>query len=172
MDAYIMIEHLKCMFEEQARQERFDTSKALYACKQGDRDPIGPHVLKMIGYMEYLVTLGSAIGLEARIDQILQSLNNNYAQFIMNYNMNEIDKTPTELLAMLKTVETNIQKASPAPIMMVNKGSAKGKGKWKGKKRMGSKSTAAFKTAPKQALKPGGGVAKGDTCHYCKKPCH
>ena len=33
MDAYSMIEHLQRMFEGQARQERFDTSKALYSCK-------------------------------------------------------------------------------------------------------------------------------------------
>ena len=46
----------------------------------------------------------------------------------MNYNMNEIDKTPTELLAMLKTAETNIQKASSASIMMVSKGNAKEQG--------------------------------------------
>ncbi|MGI4673393.1 hypothetical protein ACR2XN_28420, partial [Klebsiella pneumoniae] len=72
------------------------------------------------------------------IDLILQSLNSSYAQFVMNYNMNEIDKTPTELLAMLKTAETNIQKGSPAPIMMVNKGKAKENGKWKGKKKIGS----------------------------------
>ncbi|XP_074336987.1 uncharacterized protein LOC141674165 [Apium graveolens] len=108
MDDYVMIEHLKRMFEGQAHQERFDTSKALYACKHGDHDLVGPHVMKMIGYMEYLATMGSAIGPEAQTDLILQYLNNNYAQFVMNYNMNEIDKTPTELLAMLKTVETNI----------------------------------------------------------------
>ncbi|XP_074328243.1 uncharacterized protein LOC141666132 [Apium graveolens] len=172
MDAYVIIENLKRMFEGHAHQERFNTSKDLYACKQGDRDPVRPHVLKMIGYMEYLATLGSAIGPEAQIDLILQSLNSNYAQFVMNYNMNKIDKAPTELLAMLKTVETNIQKASPSPIMMVNTGSAKGKGKWKGKKRMGSKPAVTPKTAPKQSLNPGGGVAKGDTCHYCKKLGH
>ena len=126
----------------------------------------------MIGYMEYLATLGSALGTEAQIDLILQSLNNNYAQFVMNYNMNEIDKTPTELLAMLKTAETNIQKAPPAPIMMVNKGSAKGKGKWNSKKRIGSKSNAKPKPTPKGALKPGGGVAKSDKCHFCNKPGH
>ncbi|KAL8102522.1 hypothetical protein AgCh_027138 [Apium graveolens] len=138
----------------------------------GDRDLVGPRVLKMIGYMKYLATLGSTIGLEAQIDPILQTLNINYAQFVMNYNMNEIEKTPTELLAMLKTVETNIQKASPAPIMMVNKGSGKGKGERKGKKRMRSKSAATPKTAPKQDSKPGGGVAKGDTYHYYKNPGH
>ncbi|XP_074337000.1 uncharacterized protein LOC141674178 [Apium graveolens] len=138
MDAYVIIEHLKRMFEGHARQDRFNTSKDFYTFKQGECDSVGPPVLKMIGYMEYLATLGSAISPEAQIDLILQYLNDNYAQLLMNYNMNEIDKTPTELLAMLKTVETNIQKASHAPIMM--------------------------------ALKPRGGAANGDTCHYCKKP--
>ncbi|KAK1388255.1 hypothetical protein POM88_016433 [Heracleum sosnowskyi] len=175
MDAYDMIEHLKRMFEGQDRQERFDVSKALYACKQGNRDPVGPHVLKMIGYMETLENLGFPVLPEHQADLILQSLNNNYTQFFINYIMSEIDKTPTELLALLRTAETNMSKANPAPIMMVNKGNAKGKGKWKGKKKIGSKS-ANLKPAFKRALKPTGGVAKGaakgDICHFCKKPGH
>ena len=77
----------------------------------------------------------------------------------MNYNMNEIDKTPTELLAMLKTTETNIQKASPAFIMMVNKGNAKGQGKWKGNNIIRSKH-ANPKPSVNKAWKPTRGVAK------------
>ncbi|XP_074331827.1 uncharacterized protein LOC141668706 [Apium graveolens] len=115
MDAYIMIEHLKRMFEGEARQERFDTSKALYACKQGDRDPVGPHVLKMIGYMEYLATPCFAIVPKTQIDLILQYLNNNYAQFVMNYNMNEIEKTPTELLVMLKLLRPKFRRRPLLP---------------------------------------------------------
>ena len=76
---------------------------------------------------------------------------------------------------MLRTVETNIKKADPTSIMMVNKGNATGKGKCKGKKKIGSKYVANPKPGPKKALKPKGGVekakAKGD-CHYCKKPGH
>jgi len=34
----------------------------------------------------------------------MNSLNNKFAQFVMNYNMNEFDKTPTELLAMLRNM--------------------------------------------------------------------
>ncbi|KAL8155257.1 hypothetical protein AgCh_000580 [Apium graveolens] len=81
----------------------------------------------MIGYIEYLAKFSAPIAMEHQIDLILQYLNNSYSQFVMNYNINEIDKNLTELLAMLKTVETNIQKASPAPMLMVNKGKAKGK---------------------------------------------
>ena len=90
----------------------------------------------------------------------------------MNYNLNEIDKTPAELLGMLRTVEANIQKAAPAPILMVNNGDARGKGKWKGnKKRIGSKSDANPESAPIKAKKPKGGVEKGE-CHFCGKPGH
>ncbi|KAL8120318.1 hypothetical protein AgCh_017476 [Apium graveolens] len=86
--------------------------------------------------------------------------------------MNEFDKTPTELLHMLRTYETNMKAAEPAPIMMVeNKGKAKGKGKWKDKKKIGSDSTPKLKSGHKQALKPKGGVAKGE-CHYCKNAGH
>lgn len=127
IDSYEMIEHTKPMFEGKSCQERFDTSKLLYACKPGEKYKVRPHVLKMIGYMEYLTTLGSAIGWEAKIDLISQSLNNNYPQFVMNYNMNEINKIPTELLAILKNVETNIQKASPTTIMIVKRGAPKGR---------------------------------------------
>ena len=102
----------------------------------------------------------------------MNSLNNKFTQFVINYNMNEFDKTPTELLAMLRTYETNMKTVEPASILMVgNKGKAKGKGKWKGKKKTGSDSTPKPKSGPKQALKLKGGVAKGE-CHYCKKTGH
>ena len=58
MDAYIMNEKLKRMFEGQALQERFDRSIALYACKQDDRDPVGAYVLKMIGIVSALIFFG------------------------------------------------------------------------------------------------------------------
>ena len=172
MDAYTINEHLQSMFASQTRQERFNTSKSLFNCKQGASEPVGPHVLKMIGYIEYLETLGFPIGPETGIDLIMNSLNNKFTQFVVNYNMNEFDKTPTELLHMLRTYETNMKTAEPAPILMVgNKGKAKGKGKWKGKKKIGSDSTPKPKSGPKLALKPKGGVAKGE-CHYCKKAGH
>ncbi|KAL8114349.1 hypothetical protein AgCh_021270 [Apium graveolens] len=172
MDAYTINEHLQSMFASQTRQERFNTSKSLFNCKQGASEPVGPHVLKMIGYIEYLETLGFPIGPETGIDLIMNSLNNKFTQFVVNYNMNEFEKTPAELLDMLRTYETNMKTAKPAPILMVgNKGKAKGKGKWKGKKKIGSDSTPKPKSGPKQALKPKGGVAKGE-CHYCKKDGH
>src|SRR4051812_49257514 len=108
MNAYDMIVHLKKVYSEQARQERYDVSKAMFGCKLAEGSPVGAHVLKMIGYVENLDRLGFSLGQELATDLILQSLPGSYKQFIMNYNMNETDKTLPELLSMLRTAEQSI----------------------------------------------------------------
>ena len=47
MEAFDMMVHLKGMFQEQARQERFTTTKALNACKMTPGTSVSAHVLKM-----------------------------------------------------------------------------------------------------------------------------
>ena len=91
--------------------------------------PVGAHVLKMIGYIENLKRLGFPLGQELVTDLILQSLLESYSQFVMNYNMNEMEKTLPELLRMLRTAELNLKKPKPSSIMMVRKGKGKRKGK-------------------------------------------
>ena len=167
MDAYDMVVHLKKLYQGQARQERFDVSKALFQCKMAEGSPVGAHVLKMIGYVENLERLGFPLSQELATDLVLQSLPQSYGQFVMNYNMNEIDKPLPELLSMLRTAEQNLQKTKPETIMMVQKG----KGKGKGKKKKDSKSKG--KPKPKNAaLKPKGGVAKECKCFHCGETGH
>ena len=48
-EAFDMMVHLKGMFQEQARQERFTTTKALNACKMTPSTSVSTHVLKMKG---------------------------------------------------------------------------------------------------------------------------
>ena len=74
MDAYDMVVHLKKLYQGQARQERFDSSKALFQCKMAEGSPVGAHVLKMIGYVENLERLGFPLSQELAIDLVLQSL--------------------------------------------------------------------------------------------------
>ena len=166
MGAFDMIEHLKMLFQEQARHERFETSKALFQCKMSEGSPVGPHVLKMIGYIENLENLGFALQKELAIDVVLQSLPESYSQFVMNYNMNDLDKSLPELLNMLRTAEQNLKKAKP--ILMVQKGKGKGKANKK-KDKANGKSNASSSSA---ALKPKGGVAKEGECFHCKQPGH
>ena len=51
MKAFDMMVHFKGMFQEQARQERFTTTKALNACKMTPSASVSAHMLKMKGHM-------------------------------------------------------------------------------------------------------------------------
>ncbi|KAG8499027.1 hypothetical protein CXB51_005408 [Gossypium anomalum] len=164
MVAYDMIEHLKELYQGQARQERFDISKALFQCKLAEGSPVGLHVLKMIGYIESLSKLGFPLSQELATDVILQSLPDSYSQFVLNFNMNEIDKTLPQLLSMLRTAEGNMKNVGPKPILMVRNNKGKGKAKvptkpkGKGKPNLGN---------GKATLKPKSGVSKeGNYFHY------
>ena len=127
---------------------------------------VSAHVLKMKGNIEHLDRLGFPLSQELATDLILNSLPDSYGQFVMNYNMNEMDKSISELHMMLKTVEQNI-KSKPGHVLMVqnvkgfkNKGKGKGKGKVKGK----GKSNAQ----PKPKAK----APKEDVCFFCNEPGH
>nr|GEU56004.1 hypothetical protein [Tanacetum cinerariifolium] len=67
--AYDMIQELKTMFEEQAKQEQFKTVKAFHACKQEDGRSVSPYFLKMKGYLDSLERLGCPIPKELGIQK-------------------------------------------------------------------------------------------------------
>ena len=75
----------------------------------------------MIGYIESLQRLGTPLNDELAIDVILQSLPASFEPFTMNYHMNGLNKTLTELHGMLKTTEVSLRKA-PSHVMTVQKG--------------------------------------------------
>ena len=123
MEPYDMISNLKEMFQQQARQERYETTKALHSCKMAEGTSVSAHVLKMKGYIEHIDRLRFPLSQELATDLILNSLPDSYGQFVMNYNMNEMDKSISELHTMLKTAEQNI-KSKPGHVLMVQNGKA------------------------------------------------
>jgi hypothetical protein len=142
VDTYTMIQGLCGIFEnDQARAERYNISKALFACKLAEGRPVNSCVIKMMGYIETLTMLGCKIKDDLSTDVILQSLPVRYESFIMNFYMNGTEKTVVELRGMLKTAEDGIKK-NPNHVMMVQKekkkeevldasqGQRQGKGFW------------------------------------------
>ena len=97
MEAYELGEHLKEAFQQQVRQERFETTRALHSCKMAEGASVSTHVLKMKGYIDHLDRLGFPLSLELATDLILNSLPDSYDQFVMNYNMNNMEKSIAEL---------------------------------------------------------------------------
>jgi hypothetical protein len=96
------------MFENQARAERYNISKALFACKLARGSPVSPHVIKMMGYIDMLTKLGCKIKDDLTTDVILHSLRTIYESFIMNFHMNGTENTVAELHGMLKIAEDSI----------------------------------------------------------------
>ncbi|XP_071708530.1 uncharacterized protein [Rutidosis leptorrhynchoides] len=104
-DAFEMLKQLKEMFQQQAWKQHFETVRALHACKMAEGTSVSSYVLKMKSYIHQLERLGSSIGPELAIDLILNSLPKSYDQFVLNYNMNNWEKSISELHLMLKTSE-------------------------------------------------------------------
>ncbi|KAK9024987.1 hypothetical protein V6N11_064888 [Hibiscus sabdariffa] len=154
MVAYEMIQNLKEIYEGQARQERCETSKALFQCKVTEGTPVGAHVIKMMGYVQTLEKLGFPLKNELATDLILQSLPCSFKPFILNFNMNEINKTLPQLLGMLRTAESDMKKDGSKSILLVRE--AKGNGKRVAK----SKGSGKTKAKGKNVLKPKGAIAK------------
>ncbi|XP_074305925.1 uncharacterized protein LOC141641151 [Silene latifolia] len=120
--AYEIVENLKVMFQEQARTERYNTVKVIFDCKMGKDEPVSPHVIKLICYFDNLERLDAGISQQLATDIVLQSLNPSYNDFILNYNMHNLDKSLKELHGMLKTAEPSIKKAPTSNVLMIKKG--------------------------------------------------
>ncbi|KAK8713250.1 hypothetical protein V6N13_148472 [Hibiscus sabdariffa] len=117
--SYEMIQNLKEIFEGKASQERYETSKDLFQCKMSEGTPVGAHVIKMMGYIQMLEKQGFALNNELVTDVILQSLSDSFKQFILNFNMNDIDKTLPQLLGMLRIAKSNLKKNGSNSIQIV-----------------------------------------------------
>ena len=70
-----------------------------------ENNSFNEHILKMSGYYNHLTQLGVDFPVDCVIDRVLQSLPPSYKSFMMNYNMQGMNKTIPELFAMLKATE-------------------------------------------------------------------
>ena len=63
---------------------------------------VSEHILKMSGYYNRLAELGVVLPPEVITERVLQSLPPSYKSFMLNYNMQGMNKSVAELFAMLK----------------------------------------------------------------------
>ncbi|KAJ9561247.1 LOW QUALITY PROTEIN: hypothetical protein OSB04_006407 [Centaurea solstitialis] len=156
-NAYDMIRQLRDMFQTQARTERYDATKAFNECKMVKGTSVSDHVMKMKRHLDHLERLGHPVPLQLATNTILNSLSEDYRPFVVNYNMNNMEKTIAELHSMLKTAELNMgNKNKTKDVLMVKDGGVK--------KKNGQASTSKGK-GPVQAIqsapKKGKGKGKG-----------
>ena len=106
------------------------------------------------------------------MDLIFNSHLESYNQFVMNYNMNNMEKSISKLHGMLKTTGQSIKK-KPSTVLMVQKGKGmkrKGKGNRKGKGSSGkTKESHKLDTKPlARKTKP----PKKGVCFFCNELSH
>src|SRR3954452_22862713 len=165
-DPQDIVHELKMIFEAHVTVESYEASEKFFNYKMEEGSSVSEHVLKMSGHANKLQSLGIVIPNALGIYHVLQSLPPSYKNFVMNYNMQSMNKQLPELFAMLKSAEVEIKKEHQ--VLMVNKTTKfkKGKSKQKGHFKKGGKKV----TAPTKKTKAG---PKTDTeCFYCKGEGH
>src|ERR1041384_172456 len=142
-----MVEELKTMFQTQTRAERYEISDKFYKCKMEEHISVSEHVVTMEGYIQRLIHLGCMILDELITNRVLQSLPPSYKGFVLNYNMQGMNKTLNEIFSMLKSAEVDIKKEHQ--VLMVNKTTSFKKAKAKnGHLKKSGKSAAARGAKP------------------------
>ena len=165
-DPHELMKELKAIFETHAAVECYEASKHFFSCMMEEGSSVSEHMLAMTGHAKKLSDLGIVIPNRLGINRVLQSLPPSYKNFVMNYNMQNMNKELPELFGMLKVAEIEIKKEHQ--VLMVNKTTSfkkKGKGK-RGNFKKNGKPVAAPVKKPKAGPKP------ETECFYCKGNGH
>ncbi|KAL0288116.1 UNVERIFIED_CONTAM: hypothetical protein Scaly_2742000 [Sesamum calycinum] len=92
------------------RHIRYAATKAFFRTKMAEGSSVQSHGVKMLSLVQKLEYLKAGLDNDTYIDVILQSLPPSYDPFIINYNMNGLDKSIHELINMLVQYETTTHK--------------------------------------------------------------
>ncbi|KAK1631653.1 hypothetical protein QYE76_005968 [Lolium multiflorum] len=137
-----MMRELKLIFETHAAVESYEASKQFFNCMMEEGSSVSEHMFAMSGHAKKLSDLGIVIPNKLGIHRVLQSLPPSYKNFVMNYNMHNMNKELPELFSMLKSAEVEIKKENQ--VLMVNKTTSFKKGKPnKGNFKKGGKKVAS-----------------------------
>ncbi|KAJ9562116.1 hypothetical protein OSB04_007276 [Centaurea solstitialis] len=126
-----------------------------------------------------LATMVPELQRELATDFILSSLSSSYEPFVLNYQMNNLEKTIMELHGMLKTAESNMAKSKPAaPVLAIREGGIKKKkvapvkGKGKGKAIQPNPKPKTKGQGKAQSNIPQSKTPEDAVCFYCKEVGH
>ncbi|KAL0406052.1 UNVERIFIED_CONTAM: hypothetical protein Slati_3919100 [Sesamum latifolium] len=121
--------HMSQIYAVPDRHIRYTATKAFFGTKMIEGSSVQEHGVKMLSLVENLKDLKANLEKEMYIDVILQSLPPSFDSFIVNYNMNGLDKDLHELINMLVQYEATIEKSAPSVLVgEASTSKAKGKG--------------------------------------------
>ncbi|KAL0445203.1 UNVERIFIED_CONTAM: hypothetical protein Slati_2243000 [Sesamum latifolium] len=172
--------HMKEVYAVPDRHIRYAATKVFFGTKMAKGSSVPSHGVKMLSFMEKLEDLKAGLENDTYIDVILQSLPPSYDPFIINYNMNGLEKSIHKLINMLVQYETTTHKFEPAILVgeaSTSKAKVKGARHWKRKKGKGTTVTTTASTGGAPAARKGKGKGKvggsqwskaNDVCMHCQ----
>ena len=92
--------------------QRYELVRKLFRSRMSEGMSVESHVAQMIADIDELATMGIVFEAGITIDMVLQSLPDSWRQFIINYNLMNIDDTLGELLSTLKEAEKELLKGN------------------------------------------------------------
>ncbi|KAL0402132.1 UNVERIFIED_CONTAM: hypothetical protein Slati_4243100 [Sesamum latifolium] len=128
------------------RHIRYAAIKAFFGTMMIEGSSVQEHGVKMLSLMEKLKDLKANLAKEMYIDVILQYLPPSFDSFIMDYNMNGLDKDLHELISMLFQYEAMIEKSAPSVLVgeaLTSQAKGKGAGRCRRKKGKTESTTAS-----------------------------
>ncbi|KAK4382068.1 hypothetical protein Sango_2907000 [Sesamum angolense] len=165
------------------RYIRYAMTKEFFCARMIEGSSVREHGVMMLSPVKKLKDLQAGLEKEIYVDVILQSLPPFYDQFIINYNMNGLEKSFHELVNMLVQYEATIEKSAPSVLVgeaSTSKVKTKVAGREKRKKDETSSTTTSTSSTPVTPLGGGKGKRKrvrqpkilNDVCNYCREKGH
>ncbi|KAL0411052.1 UNVERIFIED_CONTAM: hypothetical protein Slati_3694900 [Sesamum latifolium] len=127
-DVLSIMLRMKDVYAVLDRHIRYATTKAFFGTKMAEGSSVQSHGVKMLSLMEKLEDLKAGLDNDTYINVILQSLPPSYDPFIINYNMNGLERSIHELINMLVQYEATTHKSEPA-VLVGEASTSKAKGK-------------------------------------------
>ncbi|KAL0287854.1 UNVERIFIED_CONTAM: hypothetical protein Sradi_7115800, partial [Sesamum radiatum] len=140
-DVPSMMLHMKDVYVVPDRHIRYATIKGFFGTKMAEGSSVQSHGVKMLSLVEKLKDLKAELNNDTYIDVILQSLPPSYDLFIVNYNMNGLEKSIHELINILVQYEATTHKSDLVVLVgeaSTSKMKSKGARRWKRKKGKGN----------------------------------
>ncbi|KAL0349771.1 UNVERIFIED_CONTAM: Retrovirus-related Pol polyprotein from transposon TNT 1-94 [Sesamum radiatum] len=146
------------------RHTRYVATKEFFRAKMTEGSSVQEHGVKMLSLVEKFEDLKAGLENDTYIDVFLQSLPPSYDPFIVNFNMNGLEKSINELINMLVQYEATIKKFAPSVLIgeaSTSKAKSKRVGCWKRNKGKAKAKTIVVAKDAKSAPVAPVGMGKG-----------
>ena len=104
-----MLLSLQEMFGVQSRSTKQKVMKQIMNIRMSESTTVRDHMIKMIGLFNELGDLGADIDWETQNNMVLETLPPSFNNFKLNYSMNKLEWSLTELIQQLQIAETIVK---------------------------------------------------------------